>query len=1068
MSPTASVLPASAPAATDPRVAAYCSPDGPEVFSGVVFGSQLWTTDPFDVGAVHPEARAAFDRLLARASDADLPPHGKSLLLLGEAGCGKTHLMRAFRTAAHESGAGYCGYLQMLSRSDNYSRYILSYLLDSLEQPYKPGDPTTGLMRLARGLLDAIGIADADRDKLLSDWLEPDETARIVFRFADIAAQDERFAGIDLNLLRAVLFLLPNDGRIRPRALSWLRCEDLAKYDREMLGDLVPRPGPEMPLKTIVGLGRLMRAVHSAAFVLLVDQLDEMIELAKGDSEPGELFRCAINTLIDIADALPNAVVVIGCLRELFGNAKDKGFLPRPKLDRLEHDPEALSLTDLRTGDEVCAMLARRLEVFFGAVGVEQDPLNPLAPYTAVNVTQLAGLRTRDILDRFRNHREQCIRDGKFTGTDLIKKGTKPEEKPRTAVDFGRLWAALVPKAKPPNVDEPKLAELLGWVIGAATDEMSNGLVFSSDPSDRFVQVEVQCGNAADKLLVGVCDKTSKGGHLGRQLDDTVKRAGELPAVFVRSTEFPNSPGTETAKQVAKLCVPIGKHRKAVIVNADWRAMAAFRQFVKEHEKTDGFGAWRQQVRPLANLPSLRRVLDLDRLETAAPKPLPPAPPLPPAGLAKAAAPAAVPAPVTPPATPAKATGAIRFAVTRGALPAPVELEPKSLCRHAAFLGGSGSGKTTAALAIIEELLLAGVPAVLLDRKGDLAQYADPAAWAAPEPDADRAARRARLRAAIDVQLYTPGTNEGRPLAISIAPPGLATAPASEREQHAQYAAAGLAQMMGYRSRGIDPKLVILQKAIEVLAAAGSAVTVDTLQKLVSDQDDALLMEFDGQYEERHFRTLRQDLYSLGARHRRLFEAPEALDIDALLGRGAFAAPGRTRLTVLNTGALGDAATVDFWVSQLLLALDQWRQRHPAPGALQAVFLFDEADAYLPAVGKPATKGPMESLLRRARSAGLGLFLATQSPGDFDYKCRDQITTWLVGQVKQPVAIEKLKPVLQSKPGAADRVADQKVGEFWLVREGDVRAIQAARNLIPTEQLSEDRILELARAGRAV
>ncbi|AWM41971.1 AAA-like domain protein [Gemmata obscuriglobus] len=630
------------------------------------------------------------------------------------------------------------------------------------------------------------------------------------------------------------------------------------------------------------------------------------------------------------------------------------------------------------------------------------------------------------------------------------------------------MWAELLPKVKPPIVDETKLAELLGWAIGATSNEMPNGVVFSPDPDSRFVQVEVQSGNAADKVLVAICDRGAQGSGLKNQIEETVKQCGELPSVFVRSTDFPKSPQAEVAKRLGKLCAPVGKHRKVVVENADWRAMVAFRQFVQQHQKADGFGAWRQQVRPLANLPSLRRVLDLDRLEAAAPKPQPPAPPLPPAGLAKAAPPAAVPAPVAPPAAPAKAAGAIRFAVTRGALPAPVELEPKSLCRHAAFLGGSGSGKTTAALAIIEELLLAGVPAVLLDRKGDLAQYADPAAWAAPEPDADRAARRARLRAAIDVQLYTPGTNEGRPLAISIAPPGLATAPASEREQHAQYAAAGLAQMMGYRGRGIDPKLVILQKAIEVLVAAGRAVTVDTLQKLVSDQDDALLMEFDGQYEERHFRTLRQDLYSLGARHRRLFEAPEALDIDALLGRGAFAAPGRTRLTVLNTGALGDAATIDFWVSQLLLALDQWRQRHPAPGALQAVFLFDEADAYLPAVGKPATKGPMESLLRRARSAGLGLFLATQSPGDFDYKCRDQITTWLVGQVKQPVAIEKLKPVLQSKPGAADRVADQKVGEFWLVREGDVRAIQAARNLIPTEQLSEDRILELARVGRAV
>ena len=40
--------------------------------------------------------------------------------------------------------------------------------------------------------------------------------------------------------------------------------------------------------------------------------------------------------------------------------------------------------------------------------------------------------------------------------------------------------------------------------------------------------------------------------------------------------------------------------------------------------------------------------------------------------------------------------------------------------RHAAVLGGSGSGKTTLALSLIEQLLLKGIPAVLIDRKGDL------------------------------------------------------------------------------------------------------------------------------------------------------------------------------------------------------------------------------------------------------------------------------------------------------------------------------------------------------------
>src|SRR5579885_2353383 len=123
-------MPVAAPAAqTDSRAAAFCSPSGLEVFSGIVHGSQVWTADPFDVESIHADARGAFARLLNRASSSEPPSHGKTLLLLGEAGGGKTHLMRAFRTTAHTAGTGYCGYLQMSTRSDNYARYVLTNLI---------------------------------------------------------------------------------------------------------------------------------------------------------------------------------------------------------------------------------------------------------------------------------------------------------------------------------------------------------------------------------------------------------------------------------------------------------------------------------------------------------------------------------------------------------------------------------------------------------------------------------------------------------------------------------------------------------------------------------------------------------------------------------------------------------------------------------------------------------------------------------------------------------------------------------------------------------------------------
>jgi hypothetical protein len=395
--------------------------------------------------------------------------------------------------------------------------------------------------------------------------------------------------------------------------------------------------------------------------------------------------------------------------------------------------------------------------------------------------------------------------------------------------------------------------------------------------------------------------------------------------------------------------------------------------------------------------------------------------------------------------------------------PAPVTCTLQELTQHAAFLGASGSGKTTAALNLIEQVLLRGVPAVLVDRKGDLCRYADPAAWADPT-DPARAERRRALRERLDVALFTPGAAAGRPLALPVVPADIGQLPEAEREQVAGYAAAALAGMMGYKLKGPDPKLAILSKAIEVLATQpGRDVTVDGLRRLVEDRDDALLVAVDG-FDDRHYRKLGEDLHSL-ALHRRplLAAAAEPLDIDTLLGRGARARPGRTRLSIVSTHFLGDPAATEFWVAQLLLALDRWRSRNAAP-ALQAVFLFDEADVYLPAVRQPATKAPLENLLRRARSAGIGLFLATQSPGDFDYKCRDQIRAWLIGRVKEQVALGKLKPMLEAgRVDAAAKLPGQGTGQFYLVREREVVAVQCEPSLIPTAQLPEERVLELAR-----
>ena len=248
---------------------------------------------------------------------------------------------------------------------------------------------------------------------------------------------------------------------------------------------------------------------------------------------------------------------------------------------------------------------------------------------------------------------------------------------------------------------------------------------------------------------------------------------------------------------------------------------------------------------------------------------------------------------MTPPPTPppAPTTTSLTLGHTKGLNPTPVIFEPDEFTQHAAFLGGSGSGKTTAALNLIEQLLGRGIPAVLLDRKGDLCRYADPAAWDRPMSDSTRTAARKLLRQKLDVAVFTPGEPNGRPLALSVVPPGFDQLSAADRERFAQYAAGALGSMIGFKTSDADKgQRAILAKAIEVLAAApGTAISVPVLRDVIDRQDDELLAAIGGGYPERYFTTLAQRLLTLELNNRQLLTGAERLDIDALLGTGPHA-----------------------------------------------------------------------------------------------------------------------------------------------------------------------------------
>ncbi|WP_269324385.1 ATP-binding protein [Chondromyces apiculatus] len=432
-----------------------------------------------------------------------------------------------------------------------------------------------------------------------------------------------------------------------------------------------------------------------------------------------------------------------------------------------------------------------------------------------------------------------------------------------------------------------------------------------------------------------------------------------------------------------------------------------------------------------------------------------------------AAVPTSAPGPAAP--SDAQAPRVLLLGKTEGITPQELTMPSDALNKHAAFLGGTGSGKTTLALGLVEQLLLQSVPVVLVDRKGDLCRYLHEKAWSEPLGDPAREQVRRRLRERVVPALYTPGGTAGRPLGITLMPTGIQDLPPDDRDEEATHAAGALGDMLGYKHHGRDQSCrAILVQALRLLASSGVPGSLEALVRFIDDQDPALVSAI-GRLDTKLFTKLVQDLETFKLTNVRLLAGEgEQLDIDALLGLDGNLGPGRTRLCVVSTKFLGDSGKVLFWVAQLLIQLGRWASRRPSrSGALQAAILFDEADMYLPAVGQPATKAPMENLLRRARSAGLGLLLATQSPGDFDYRCRDNINTWMLGRITQPVAIQKMRPMLEdSRVDVAGKLAGRQVGQFFLLRNGDVSGFTSRLPAILPAQLPEEEILALARASR--
>ncbi len=366
-----------------------------------------------------------------------------------------------------------------------------------------------------------------------------------------------------------------------------------------------------------------------------------------------------------------------------------------------------------------------------------------------------------------------------------------------------------------------------------------------------------------------------------------------------------------------------------------------------------------------------------------------------------------------------------------------VYYDARDLVTHAVVLGMTGSGKTGLCISMLEEALLDNIPALIIDPKGDITNLLltfpqfrpeDFGSWV-NEDDARRArmdvpsyaadvasrwkdglaswgitpTRVEWLKRTARYSIYTPGSEAGLPVSIlaSLAAPHEGWAgneePLREKINGIVTALLGL---IGRDAQAVQSKEhILISNIFEYNWSRGINLTVEDIILQVQKPPFTKLgaADLDSYMPEKARFKLAMDLNNIvAAPSFQSWVRSEPLDIQNLL----FQPNGRARASIFYIAHLNEAER-QFIITLLLENVQSWMRQQSGTTGLRAILYIDEMFGYFPPYPKnPPTKDPILRLLKQARAFGLGLILATQNPGDLDYKGLSNAGTWLIGRLQ--------------------------------------------------------------------
>jgi hypothetical protein len=378
--------------------------------------------------------------------------------------------------------------------------------------------------------------------------------------------------------------------------------------------------------------------------------------------------------------------------------------------------------------------------------------------------------------------------------------------------------------------------------------------------------------------------------------------------------------------------------------------------------------------------------------------------------------------------------------------------DSKDLVTHGVCIGMTGSGKTGLCISLLEEAAMDGIPAIIIDPKGDMSNLLLTFPDLAPEdfrpwineedalkkgltPD-QYAAGQAELwtkglaawgqsgeriramRQKAEFKIYTPGSTAGQPVSIlrsfEVPPPAVVNDSEMLQEQ-VSGTAGSLLGLVGIEADPIRSREHILLSTLLLDAwKKGSSLDLAELIRLIQEPpfSQVGVMSLEAFYPSK-------ERFELAILFNNLLASPgfaswlqgDKLDVGKIL----YNPEGKPRLAIFSIAHLADAERM-FFVSLLLNQILSWMRTQSGTTSLRAILYMDEIYGYFPPVANPPSKSPLLTLLKQARAYGLGILLTTQNPVDLDYKGLSNTGTWFIGRLQ--TERDKMR-VLEGLEGAA-------------------------------------------------